>query len=281
MKALIFGCGGAGQNHCNQLKGRLDYDVYDIDSQKAEKTAKQHGVKVGNPEDKYDIVVICVPAVYHYESVMKFIDKSIVCVEKPMTLKPVDAQYLLKYDNLYVLESMMYSEPVLKAKEMMNSLGGPLLWRANYCTKYRPQSWIKDIEIGGQTFLEGGVHIVSVANFLFGQGICHTGFFINDDRTNGVINIKYINGDILNLSICWGVESCLSLKKDVIPNDNYLIGNNDYMHFAPFDDHKRMWDYVLDDINGVSKTYFTNQMAADAVSDVWKCYNFLDKYKGD
>ena len=277
MKAIIIGCGGAGANHANQLKKlNIEYDVYDTDIKKAECLASTHNVNVSEYKN-HDLVIVCVPAVYHAKVVKEYIEKAVVCVEKPFTLKPVDSAYLERYKNLYCLESMVYSPPVLEAKNKLSDLGGKILWRANYSTIYRPQEWIDDIEIGGQTFLEGGVHIVSCARFLFGKAIRHTGFFTDENKRNGLINIEFEQG-ILNLTITWGIENCLNGKRPAVPNDSYLIGHQDYLSFSPFDDHGTMWTGILNNISDSTEPMFTNSMAADAVSSVWKCYQFKDIY---
>ena len=273
MRALIIGCGGAGNIHANILKD-LSFTLYasDIDKKKEKKFCSEHNIK-GWGEEDVDIVVIATPVNSHKDLVVKFLnqDKWVIC-EKPfaLTVEECDEMILTSKKNghLSIAESNTYSQDALDGPRKLLKTGRPCIWNANYMTQYRPRSWFN--QIGGGAFFEGGIHLVTTAKYLFGESVkwysSVRNFSGGPQSDSGTIMIDYLSGDSLNLSIFWGVEDCIKGNTPPLSMGCGLIGPKSCEWFGPYDDHKNMWDHIL---NG--KEIVTPMMARNAVFDIQRC----------
>jgi len=275
MKALIIGCGGAGNLHSKILKS-LNFNILceDIDKDRQKLFCEQNEATPYHGED-IDIVVVAAPPIYHKEIVLKYLDanKWVVC-EKPLSLSVDGCDEMIlaskKNGRLTIAESSSYSAPAINGPALLSKTGRPCIWNANYMTPYRPQKWFN--QTGGGAFFEGGIHMVTTAKYLFGESVKWSSsvrhFSGGAQSDSGTIIIDYLSGDALHLSIFWGTEGCFSGVSPVFDMGSGLIGPKTCEPFGPFDDHQAMWTNIL---NG--NIIITPTMARNAVWDVERCLN--------
>lgn len=286
--ALVIGCGAAGAIHASELAGRgMTMHCHDADMTRAEALAAAIGGYATRDSAAVDVdlVVIATPANTHLAIANAELlrpDGRAVVIEKPVGLDPgatmAWAQSVMEAGQpVYVAESSAYGTDVEGLRRMLRSgeLGSPVQWRAAYATSYRPQAWSYDLAVGGGAFLEGGVHMLTVARLLFGEAVrwggavrCLAGGSAPD---TGTILVEYVGGDMLSLSIAWGTEAAFT-GGDVPQGGSWLIGSTKAMPLAVGNDHGAMWDELLDCIKTMRKPLCGVKIAAAAVADCWRCY---------
>lgn len=288
MRFLVIGAGSAGQFHCETLLS-LEQDVYlyDEDVDRAAALATSTGAKpyIVDTEGEFDCAVVAVPANKHREVVEHHIvrGRKVVC-EKPLALTGHDAQVIARYpaDSVFIAESQAYAgDDSLDVKRMAENIeagefGWPVCLSLRCMTKYRPQPWFDDLGVGGGAFLEGGVHMLTVARVLFGEPCRWFGstrsFGGGSGPDTGVFVVDYEYGHQLMLQIAWGVEGCLAGTCAPLSAQFGLFGPRKCLPWYPGDNHKAMWQHLLKCLAGEAQPVATLDHAAGAVEDVWKCY---------
>lgn len=273
MRVLIIGCGGAGAIHADILNAS-HFTIFcrDLDKEKEKKFCEDHGTVPWAGED-FEMAIISTPAPTHKDLVIEYLNQNkwVVC-EKPFALTVEECDEMIvvskKKGHLTIAESNSYSAPSIEGPDALIKVGRPAIWNANYMTQYRPQPWFN--QIGGGAFFEGGIHMVTTAKRLFGESVKWYSsvrhFAGGPQSDSGSIIIDYLSGDSLNLSIFWGVEGCLTGQVPLLSLGCGLLGPKACTGFAPYDDHKTMWDHIIND-----NVIITPKMARDAVYDVQRC----------
>lgn len=288
MRFLVIGAGGAGRFHCEKLlKLGQDVYLYDIDVDRAAAMASATGAKpyIVDTEGNFDCAVVAVPANRHREVVDEQMarGRKVVC-EKPLALTSADAQALADYprDTLFIAESQAYSgEDSLGVKRMAENIeagefGWPVCLSLRCMTAFKPQPWFDDLGVGGGAFIEGGIHMLTVARVLFGEACRWQAsvrcFSQQSGPDTGVFLIDYEDGHQLMLQIAWGVQGCVAGTCAPLGGQFGLFGPRKCLPWWPGDNHEAMWRHLLKCLTGEAKPVATLDHAAGAVADAWKCY---------
>lgn len=288
MQALVIGAGAAGGIHVRELLGRgLNVSVWDIDADRAAKLAADTGATVAaDPEVACDLSVIAVPTAWHIDHIWTQLElgdgRAVVC-EKPLVLTADEARSLdgigaVDLARLYIAESQAYGNKLIETKGMIDAgiLGdGPVMWSLALMSAYRSQPWSYRLREGGGAFLEGGAHLCTVAAYLFGESERHSGEFIGhigDAPDTGTLTIRYKAGHILSLEIGWGTHELHAGLSKPPANRCVLIGSEKVMPYMTGDHHSAMWEQLLPAIRDRRPAFVTPAHAAQAVCDVWACY---------
>jgi len=285
MRALIIGAGAAGRIHAEQLVERgHEVTIFDTDAKKAEALAYAcEAAAVEDCEGEYDLSVVAVPTRYHYDYIVSELKNGRgVVAEKPLCLRADEADEVARLSRalpseLYIAESQGYGGAAkMKQAVQTGHFGNPVIWRLCTMSKWRSQPWSYELETGGGAFLEGGVHMLTVARALFGEAVGWQGSFRNfmggTGPDNGQLIIDYERGDMVTLTIAWGTEDCFTGACPHLPNHHGIIGPKACQSWFPGDDHASMWSALLPAIEAGTQPFVTVEHAAGAVSDVWKCY---------
>lgn len=291
MRFLIVGAGGAGNIHVRELTGRgLDVAVWDTNTQKAAALAEATGATLAEgPDVEAEVAVVAVPACSHVDAVVEqfeFGRQRVVC-EKPLALLADDAEYLVSLygSRLLIAESQAYAGEdclaLLRLREEVRAgyFGdGGVSWWVRAMTSYRPQAWCNDLAVGGGAFLEGGIHVATVARVLFGEATgwfgsvrCLSGGTAPD---TGTIVIDYEGGHQLVLQLAWGTEGAFSGECPPVGGGAGLIGAKRCLTWWQPDNHHVMWTHLLRCLRGEAEPVARVEDAALAVGDVWKCYEW-------
>ena len=222
----IIGCGGMGKLHSRSLKaieGVRLAAACDIDAQALEAYAKEFspartysdfGALVRDPG--VDAVVVCLPTYVHKDAVLAAAaaGKQVFC-EKPIALSEADAQEMIdacsqagvilmlgfvrRFDNDWGTFKRLVEE---------GAIGRPVVWRHFMAGGGPHNSWFIDGEKGGGPIIDGAIHDLDFANWLFGpmawcQGSAR--HFKSTSWDTVTVTIGYESGDELVLSWCWGL----------------------------------------------------------------------------
>lgn len=130
-----------------------------------------------------DIIDICTPNIYHYETIKKALAKGkhIYC-EKPLCVSPEEAREVAELAAesgriCTVVFNNRHIAPILKAKELIDEgkIGRVLSFSAEYlhnsCTDvYRPAGWKQNRDIcGGGVLFDLGSHVIDLIYSLCGE----------------------------------------------------------------------------------------------------------------
>lgn len=134
-------------------------------------------------DDKIDILDVCTPNIYHYDTVKKAIlaGKHIYC-EKPLCVTATEAEELAQLaEERGVICNMVFNNrhlaPILRAKELIDEgrIGRVLSFSAEYlhnsCTDVcRPAGWKQNRDIcGGGVLFDLGSHVIDLIYHLCGR----------------------------------------------------------------------------------------------------------------
>lgn len=312
MNTIIIGAGTAGNAQAEELSSRgHNLLFYDKDQDNACALAETHGGEfapskeikrtdelVDFAEDyEVDLAVVAVPTIYHFRYIKAFLPYCNVVTEKPFCLYPEEAESAVKLheesnNNLYIAESQGYHPDTMKMAERIKSgeFGQdngdrlPVHWRIVAMSPFISQIWSYKLEVGGGVFLEGGVHMMTVARRFFGEAVSWQGEFLNllgdTGPDTGHLIVGYENGDILSLSIGWGSTCCHNGECQPLANQGGIIGRDMVEPFWTNDNRELMWDNLLPAIKKEKQPFISIEDAAGAVEDVWRCYESGGIYDG-
>ena len=299
---LVMGCGPAGSQHARMLS-RLGHSVilHDIDDGKAmalRVAIMEQEQPVLTPRwvpdasavgtDFLACVVVATPTHTHAGIIIEQLamGRTVVC-EKPLALTEqditmvvraaLDAEEVHQAPKLYVAESQGYHPdlPTMKRSIEAGAFGMPVQWQLSMMSSYKSQAWSYEMAGGGGAFLEGGVHMLTVARYLFGNAVAHTGAFVHtigDAPDTGTMLVTYAPGHVVTLSIGWGTASLHSGVAHCPDNRCVLVGPKHATPFATDDDREPMWAALLDAMDAGEEARITLQMAAGACIDVVRAY---------
>jgi len=190
VKFALIGLGRFGQKRLraflrNRSIAELIY-VCDIDQELCRRTAKEVDATPISFDEllhkrDYDVAMVCVPNVWHYEIVNGLLEhgKDVWC-EKPLSVNSSLAKKLLiksikKRRYLKVGSNVRFFPNVLRAREFLerNDMGAILIsrgWIGNAGSHLSGGSWYTKKElIGGGTLLDNGVHLIDLNRWLIGE----------------------------------------------------------------------------------------------------------------
>lgn len=289
MRFLIIGAGGSGGVHTRLLVRKHEVSVYDPDEARALALCAETSAQISySPEAYCDCAVVCTPGYLHREIVEQqlALGRPVVC-EKPLAIRPRDAVYLAEEygERVLIAESQAYAGPDgLDVQRMAESIsygeyGDLVIWRVCAMTSFRPvglQKWFHDFGKSGGAFLEGGVHMATVARVLFGEAVNWRGSvrrMAEGAPDAGTMIIDYKSGHQLVMQIGWGTEGAFTGECAPLPNSFGLIGSETCQAWWPGDNHEAMWAHLLLCLEGDAEPVATLDDAAGAVCDIWACYD--------
>jgi len=225
---IIGGGGIANGAHLPVLSKRLDRielaGVADIDEGAAQKTAAKWNIArtVTNYSDllpDVDAVYVCVPTHVHAQATIAALEagKPVFC-EKPMARTraqadamkaaseasgaPLQLGFVRRFDD----EWLAFRDAIQAGK-----LGDPVVWRdvQSHAGPWQTH-WYHQDEQGGGPFLDGCIHNLDFALFLFGpaEWVFTHGRTLREGSTaidTGTATIHFASGDELLLAWSWGL----------------------------------------------------------------------------
>jgi predicted dehydrogenase len=105
LRTGVIGVGRMGQHHCRVVANQKDaklIGIYDIDAQVANETSANYAIpksqRLDDLLEQVDVVIVATPTPTHFDITMQCLERNIhVLVEKPVTEKVEDAEYLASY----------------------------------------------------------------------------------------------------------------------------------------------------------------------------------------
>lgn len=211
MKICFVGVGSVATKHINALK-TIDNSItiHAFRSGKSKFISKIQNFidkEIFSFEEldlKYDAIYICNPTNMHYETLLRFKDKSdYFFIEKPVFDKNYSEKDLEIFDgkNIYVACPLRYQPTLLRAKEIINKKGNPISARI-ICSSYLPE-WRPSIDYrtnySAHKDMGGGVsidliHEIDYMTYLFD-------FPIKDHYISGTFSDLEIDSDDLALHL--------------------------------------------------------------------------------
>ena len=207
MKFCFVGVGSIATKHINALK-KIDPTI----SIHAFRTGKSKFISdiqnfidkeiydFNNLDSSYDAIYICNPTSMHYDTLVKFKDKSdYFFVEKPVFDKNYSDDELKAFEDkkIYVACPIRYQPVISRAKELIKEKGTPISARI-ICSSYLPE-WRPSIDYrtnySAHKDMGGGVsidliHEIDYMTYLFG-------FPIKDHYIKGTFSNLEIDSDDL------------------------------------------------------------------------------------
>jgi len=186
VRFAVIGIGGFGLKRINSILrsevAELAY-IVDVNEELTRNLGRKYGIEsIGFDgllsRKDYDVVIIAVPNVLHYEITVQLLElgRDVWC-EKPMTIS-VDLAYKMVMKSiekgavLKVGSNPRYFPNVLKASELMKRgfVGNALFfrgWIGNEGLHLLSKSWYRKREmVGGGTLIDNGVHLIDLIRYL-------------------------------------------------------------------------------------------------------------------
>ncbi len=192
LKIGLLGAGFMGMTHAEVYK-LLSFGenvkicgVYDTDRKKAEKAARLSFAKVFDSadelinSDEIDAIDICLPTYLHFEYAKKVIEAGKhLFIEKPVVLKPQEADELIELKSRYNKEVMvgqclrLWDEYVI-LKEIFDSkrygkLKHLTMKRLSQMPDWGFENWYLDYNKSGGVLLDLHIHDVDFMRYLLGE----------------------------------------------------------------------------------------------------------------
>ncbi|MDA7670550.1 Gfo/Idh/MocA family oxidoreductase [Verrucomicrobia bacterium] len=219
----IIGCGKIAQRHANllgknEIEGATLSAVCDVNSEKADKFAKDNGVKAFYDAQEMlksgsvDVVSILTPSGFHARNILEIVHhgKPIV-VEKPMALRLNEADEVIEACDkhkvkLFIVKQNRFNRPVMKLREAVeNGRFGRLILgtiRLRWC---RPQAYYDEASWRGTWAHDGGVltnqasHHIDLLVWMMGEvesvfAKTTTALANIEAEDTAVVTIKFRNG---------------------------------------------------------------------------------------
>ncbi len=224
----IIGCGGMGTHHSRSLAHFDDVSLAAASDVSSEALARYdeefHPSRTYGEyqdllaDDGVDAVLICVPTFLHPQVVKAAAQagKQVFC-EKPIALSVADAEGMIEAcDRAGVIFMMGFVRRfdhdwgTFKRLVETGAIGRPVVWR-HFMASGGPRSpWYLDRAKGGGPIIDGAIHDIDFANWLFGDMAWSTGavrHFKSSSFDTATVSIGYESGDELLLSWTWGLPT--------------------------------------------------------------------------
>ena len=202
----LLGFGAMGKTHTWAVQnlpffyGALPFaaevvGVCTTSQEKSERVAREFGIKIATTDEdvlinspEIDVIDICTPNVYHYETLKKAIaaGKSVLC-EKPLCINAEEAEEIaalpLSQNQICgMVFNNRWLAPVMRAKQLIDEgrIGRILSFEGKYLHNSatnvtRPAGWKQDSSVcGGGVLFDLGSHVIDLLGFLCGH-LCEVG----------------------------------------------------------------------------------------------------------
>ncbi|MHB0877235.1 MAG: Gfo/Idh/MocA family protein [Anaerolineae bacterium] len=222
----VIGCGGMGKLHSRSL-GKLgnarivaaaDADAAGLAAYASEfhpdRTHTEYAALLEDPA--VEAVLVCVPTYMHPPIVQAAAraGKQVFC-EKPIALSVQAAEEMVEAcDKAGVLFMMGFVRRfdndwgTFRQMVQQNEIGRPIVWRHVIASGGPSSPWYNDREKGGGPIVDGAIHDIDFANWLFGDAVWTAGVarsFKSSAYDTVTVSIGYEKGDELLLSWTWGL----------------------------------------------------------------------------
>jgi len=224
----VIGCGGMGRYHSRSLESidsarivaAADADENALknyaDEYQPARTYTDFAKLVEDPE--VDAVIICLPTYLHHQAVVAAAraGKQVFC-EKPIALTLASAEEMIRTcEESGVIFTIGFVRRfdndwgTFKRLVESNAIGRPVIWRHVMASGGPRSPWYLDKDKGGGPIIDGAIHDIDFANWLFGEvawteGVTHR--FKSSAFDTATVSIGYESGDELLLSWSWGLPA--------------------------------------------------------------------------
>lgn len=219
----IVGCGRIAQRHAQHISntGKL-LAVCDIDKEKAENLAAEHGARAYGSldellanEPEVQVVAVCSPNGLHARHSISALQagKHVLC-EKPMAIHPYDCGEMIKAaeranKRLFIVKQNRFNPPVAEIKKVIEEgkLGKIYSFHLSCYWNRRPDyyegSWKGTKELDGGTLYTQFSHFIDLLYWMFGDvkevqsyvaNYHHQGIIEFEDT--GIVNLHFYNGTL-------------------------------------------------------------------------------------
>ncbi len=222
----IIGCGYIGTRHAKHILENPNADllgVFDIDTAKYHEFKKSFSsVPLNDTLNELlqtlgiDVVCVCSPNGDHFPSAKAVLEAGKhVVIEKPITLKSSEAQYLIdlaekKGEKIFVVKQNRYNAPVQALKELVDAgkLGRVFMVVVNCFWNRGPEyysrsNWKGTKEMDGGTLYTQFSHFIDIFYYLFGDIKGINGIITNanhkgliDFEDSGVFTFSFLDGTL-------------------------------------------------------------------------------------
>jgi UDP-N-acetylglucosamine 3-dehydrogenase len=222
----VIGCGGMGHLHSRSL-AKLDNArvaaAADIDASALAAFAaefhpdRSYGDYASLVEDpQVEAVLVCVPTHMHPPIVQAAAraGKQVFC-EKPIALSVQAAEEMIeacdKAGSLFMIGFVRRFDNdwgTFRQMVQQNEIGRPIVWRHVIASGGPSHPWYNERDKGGGPIVDGAIHDIDFANWLFGEPVWTEGVarsFKSSSFDTVTVSIGYERGDELLLSWTWGL----------------------------------------------------------------------------
>jgi virulence factor len=255
----VIGAGRMGQHHCRVVANQKDAElvgIYDVDAQVAKETSANYAVpqyqQLDDLLEQVDAVIVATPTPTHFDITMQCLERNIhVLVEKPVTEKVEDAEYLASYVQrngtlLQVGHIERFNPTYVELKKVLDNMS---LIAVNFrrLSPYRVSN--KDVDV----VVDLMVHDLDLSNDLTGRepvAINAYGLMpFSESPDHVVAQLVYNNGPLITLTASRVTEQKIR-SVDVTTEDAFVEA--DFMNKSIFIHRGATGEYTGKCRNGVS-----------------------------
>ncbi|MGQ9554190.1 MAG: Gfo/Idh/MocA family protein [Anaerolineae bacterium] len=222
----IIGCGGMGRYHSRSLMQVPDVQITAAADMSGEALAAY--AREFHPAHIYsdfhdlvndaavDAVLVCLPTYLHPPAVLAAAQarKQVFC-EKPIAMTVQAAEEMIAACDKAGVHFMIgfvrrfdHDWGTFKRLVEAGAIGRPVVWRHVIASGGPRNPWYLDRDKGGGPIVDGAIHDIDFANWLFGEMVWATGTarsFKASSYDTVTVSIGYERGDELLLSWTWGL----------------------------------------------------------------------------
>ena len=206
-KVGIIGCGNIFQRHLEAIKENSEHyslvAICDVNKKRLNLLAKElkvpgylnHNEMLKDRKKDMNIVIIATPNSYHYQQAIDALEAGFdVIIEKPIDFKTQRVKKIQDKANslgrrAYAILQVRYNPTVSLVKYAVNNNFIGKIRSVSLIQRWqRPEqyfeSWRADINIGGRTLYEVGIHYMDIMQLLFGKPEVLSTHIFNNKHTN-------------------------------------------------------------------------------------------------
>jgi virulence factor len=255
----VIGVGRMGQHHCRVVANQKDaalVGIYDVDAQVAKETSVNYDVpeyqRLDDLLEQVEAVIVATPTPTHFDITMQCLQRNIhVLVEKPVTEKVEDAEYLASYVQhngtvLQVGHIERFNPTYVELKKVLDNKN---MIAVNFrrLSPYRVSN--KDVDV----VVDLMVHDLDLSNDLTGREPLTINAYglmpFSNTPDHVVAQLVYRNGPLITLTASRVTEQKIR-SVDVTTEDAYVEA--DFMNKSIFIHRGSTGEYTGKFCNGVS-----------------------------
>jgi predicted dehydrogenase len=259
LKTGVIGLGRMGQHHCRVLANQKDAQlvgIYDIDTQVAKETSARYDVaeykRLDDLLEQVEAVIIATPTPTHFDISMQCLERKIhVLVEKPVTEKVEDAEFLERYTRrngsiLQVGHIERFNPTYVELKKVLEEMS-VIAINFRRLSPYRVSN--KDVDV----VIDLMIHDLDLSNDLTADDPLLVNAYglmpFSDSLDHVVAQLVYYNGPLITLTASRVTEQKIR-SVDVTAQDAFVEA--DFMNKSIFIHRGSTGEYSGKCRNGVS-----------------------------